>query len=294
MVQPALILFDRQQVVGSPVQNPLGNLLLAPHGINGYYAPMQLQQLQQPGMAVISLDFSSVFTCPRVRVLAEAQALTRWMGCLPARLSWERRTVLPSMATTSPGQQIGHRLAPLHEALLEPVRVQAGEHIAEGVVRRDSVGQSKKVRNHSFLALAEHLHVNPRVRATDDGADGYGDDVQQLVLLAPVDPRVFQSPEILHDGRAPSLLYHSHLTFQTLGLPSNDKPTIYNAIALPWTPCASIWASRLTTRCGIYLAVHNRGGQPCPRCGAAITELKANQRITSYCRQCQPGMLLRN
>ena len=25
-----------------------------------------------------------------------------------------------------------------------------------------------------------------------------------------------------------------HLTFQTLGLPSNDKPTIYNAIALPY------------------------------------------------------------
>ncbi len=43
-----------------------------------------------------------------------------------------------------------------------------------------------------------------------------------------------------------------------------------------------------------FLAVHNRGGQPCPRCGTAITELKANQRITSYCRQCQPGMLLRN
>ena len=32
LVQPALILFDRQQVVGSPVQNPLGNLLLAPQG----------------------------------------------------------------------------------------------------------------------------------------------------------------------------------------------------------------------------------------------------------------------
>ena len=25
-----------------------------------------------------------------------------------------------------------------------------------------------------------------------------------------------------------------HLTFQTLGLPSNDKPTIYNAIALAY------------------------------------------------------------
>ena len=43
-----------------------------------------------------------------------------------------------------------------------------------------------------------------------------------------------------------------------------------------------------------FLKVHNMGGEPCPRCGGAITQLTANQRITSYCRRCQPGMLLRN
>lgn len=38
-----------------------------------------------------------------------------------------------------------------------------------------------------------------------------------------------------------------------------------------------------------FLRVHRRGGQPCPRCGASITEITANQRITSFCRTCQPG-----
>ena len=42
-----------------------------------------------------------------------------------------------------------------------------------------------------------------------------------------------------------------------------------------------------------FLKVHNKGGEACPRCGAAITQLTANQRITSYCRKCQPGLLLR-
>ncbi len=42
-----------------------------------------------------------------------------------------------------------------------------------------------------------------------------------------------------------------------------------------------------------FLKVHNKGGQPCPRCGSKITQLTANQRITSYCRTCQPGLLLR-
>ena len=43
-----------------------------------------------------------------------------------------------------------------------------------------------------------------------------------------------------------------------------------------------------------FLKVHNKGGKPCPRCGAAITQIGSNQRITSYCRRCQPGLLLRN
>ena len=42
-----------------------------------------------------------------------------------------------------------------------------------------------------------------------------------------------------------------------------------------------------------FLKVHNKGGDPCPRCGAKITQLTANQRITSYCRRCQPGLLIK-
>ncbi len=43
-----------------------------------------------------------------------------------------------------------------------------------------------------------------------------------------------------------------------------------------------------------FLKVHNKGGQPCPRCGKVISQVNANQRITSYCRRCQPGMLIKN
>jgi formamidopyrimidine-DNA glycosylase len=38
-----------------------------------------------------------------------------------------------------------------------------------------------------------------------------------------------------------------------------------------------------------FLRVHRRGGQACPRCGTEISEITANQRITSFCRSCQPG-----
>ena len=36
-----------------------------------------------------------------------------------------------------------------------------------------------------------------------------------------------------------------------------------------------------------FLAVHNKGGQACPRCGQRISQTEAGGFITSYCRHCQ-------
>jgi len=43
-----------------------------------------------------------------------------------------------------------------------------------------------------------------------------------------------------------------------------------------------------------FMAVHMRADQPCPRCGTPISQVSANQRITNFCRTCQPGGLIRN
>jgi formamidopyrimidine-DNA glycosylase len=42
-----------------------------------------------------------------------------------------------------------------------------------------------------------------------------------------------------------------------------------------------------------FLAVHGKGGQPCPACGTPISEIKARNRLTNFCRTCQPGGLLK-
>jgi formamidopyrimidine-DNA glycosylase len=36
-----------------------------------------------------------------------------------------------------------------------------------------------------------------------------------------------------------------------------------------------------------FLAVHLKGGTPCPRCGTKISEIKAGGFVTSFCRGCQ-------
>jgi formamidopyrimidine-DNA glycosylase len=42
-----------------------------------------------------------------------------------------------------------------------------------------------------------------------------------------------------------------------------------------------------------FLAVHGKGGEPCPVCGGSIAEIKARGRVTNFCRTCQPGGLIR-
>jgi formamidopyrimidine-DNA glycosylase len=42
-----------------------------------------------------------------------------------------------------------------------------------------------------------------------------------------------------------------------------------------------------------FMAVHLKTDQPCPRCGSPISLVSANQRITNFCRNCQPGGLIR-
>ncbi len=39
------------------------------------------------------------------------------------------------------------------------------------------------------------------------------------------------------------------------------------------------------------LRVHRRKGEPCPRCGQAISEVTGAGHATSFCRHCQPGTM---
>ena len=187
-------------------------------------------------MAVISLDFSVDFS---VVYLPQGQRVGRGPGADQVDGPLARIAVVGTPYRLAvdghhfPGDQVGHRLGPGHEALLELLRVQPGEDVAEGVVGRDAVGQFQEGLEPFQLALAEQFDVDPGVGAADDGADGNGNDVQQLVPLAAVDPGVLQRLEIIHNGRALPLSHHSSpLPFTSLDSHAWPSLPIYNAIAL--------------------------------------------------------------
>ena len=52
---------------------------------------------------------------------------------------------------------------------------------------------------------------------------------------------------------------------------------------------AELIGERIDRKPRDFLRVHRKGDEPCPECGAAISELAPNRRITSFCRACQPG-----
>ena len=99
------------------------------------------------------MDFSSTLAWPNARPLAEAHTLTMWMACLPRVRSWERRTVLPSMATTSPW--VSWATAWTHSIKQRwncsgSSRAKTSPKVSwEGI----PLGSSRKVLNHSSLQL---------------------------------------------------------------------------------------------------------------------------------------------
>jgi formamidopyrimidine-DNA glycosylase len=76
-------------------------------------------------------------------------------------------------------------------------------------------------------------------------------------------------------------------------LTPEDEGRLYRAIRSVLNEAAAIVTERMEQE-GLpveeyrdHMKVHRRGGQPCPNCGASITEITAGQRVTNFCRHCQ-------
>jgi formamidopyrimidine-DNA glycosylase len=92
------------------------------------------------------------------------------------------------------------------------------------------------------------------------------------------------SDEILHAARL--LPYRKRAS-----LASEEVDGLYDAMRTTLATAIGILEARVPPtferQVRDFLAVHDKGGQPCPRCGTKITEVRAGGFITSFCRGCQ-------
>jgi formamidopyrimidine-DNA glycosylase len=92
------------------------------------------------------------------------------------------------------------------------------------------------------------------------------------------------SDEILHEARL--------LPFRKRSTLSPDEvDELYAAMRRVLPEATAVLRDRVPptfeTQVRDFLAVHNKGGQACPRCGTKITQVSPGGFITSYCRGCQ-------
>jgi formamidopyrimidine-DNA glycosylase len=92
------------------------------------------------------------------------------------------------------------------------------------------------------------------------------------------------SDEILHTARL--------LPFRKRGsLAPEEVDELYAATRTTLADAIAVLRNRVPptfeTEVRDFLAVHNRGGEGCPRCGHRITQTEAGGFTTSYCRHCQ-------
>jgi formamidopyrimidine-DNA glycosylase len=92
------------------------------------------------------------------------------------------------------------------------------------------------------------------------------------------------SDEILHAARLQP--------FRKRGtLAPEEADELYAAVRTTLANAVTVLRDRVPptfeTEVRDFLAVHNRGGEACPRCGQRITQTEAGGFVTSYCRHCQ-------
>jgi formamidopyrimidine-DNA glycosylase len=92
------------------------------------------------------------------------------------------------------------------------------------------------------------------------------------------------SDEILHAARLLPFRKRSSLADEEVdALYAATRSTLSDAVAILRERVPPTFEKQVRD----FLAVHGKGGEPCPRCGTRITEVKAGGFITSYCRGCQ-------
>ena len=77
-------------------------------------------------------------------------------------------------------------------------------------------------------------------------------------------------------------------------LSADELRRVYDAMRTVLPRASRIVAERMGDQIDLklrdFLAVHGKGEQPCPRCGARIATV-GRDRATNFCRTCQPGLM---
>ena len=152
-----------------------------------------------------------------------------------------------------------------------------------------------------YLVPAERLDTVPVL--SEQGPDALDPQLTEAAFLARLRRCRGQVKNVLVNARfiagignayADEILFEAavHPFTAVKELSPARRAALYGAIGstLRWAGerVAEQIGERIESKPRGFLRVHRKGGQPCPQCGAALSEVSPNRRITSFCRTCQP------
>ena len=181
LMEVFLIVFDLDDIIGLPCDNRLGDVFLAPHGVNRDHGTPQGQGFDQ------FRDGGDLIGLVRGLELAQDQADIRNPG---ADQVDGGAAIGPVMGTaqgfTIDGdgftqKRYGKLPGPAGEEVMEPLGIELGEETAEGVVGGDAVGQFQEFLQPVKLGPAVFSHLGPGVGAADEGTKSNQEDIVEQV-----------------------------------------------------------------------------------------------------------------
>ena len=156
-------------------------------------------------------------------------------------------------------------LVPLDQMSLIPNWTENGPDLLDPALTEDTwVARSKKYRG-------QIKSVNTNAEFVQGIGNAYSDEILWEAQINPYIPRTKLSDDDLRK------LYRAALAVMAWATPLVAGAMVKDGVL--------DYEERRD-----FMRVHRLGGKACPRCGSTISEITANQRITSFCRTCQPEM----
>jgi hypothetical protein len=196
LAQRSLIALEGKDIVGSPVDDLAGDVALAAHRVDGDDGALDGQHVQQPG------DGDDLVGLVGHLDLGEHEALARGEGRdhVNRRLGAFRAAQRLAIDRDDVGRGAGLRRDPGGKAALELLGIEAGQDVAQMIVRGRAVRKGPEPPQQFELPLAEPGNVGDRL-----GTGQHGEQAQQQHLVERVDhlaalARVRQTLEIAQEN----------------------------------------------------------------------------------------------
>ncbi len=191
-----VVAFERRHVIGTGLQNLLGDFFLAAHGVERDDAAREFQGAQERRHRRDFVGFVGHLHP------AEHQRVARGPGAHN-----DARRIAAVQRHDFPGRRAAQRLRPAQKTLRKNFGFKGGEHAVERVMGGDAPAQAQKRLEPSAFGVAEAFHVIETFAAAEQTTQTDDRHVRQFVLAAALDARIRQPLQMLNQTESAMRLH---------------------------------------------------------------------------------------